>query len=297
MLPYSPVPHPIERLVLQLMAKSPEERPQNARSLIDQIATLADESQRALANPTPLPSLDAHQNTITATDMNKPTTGVVPFKTPMPSAAMTPATSLQPGLTPQPDVSQLLALVPKKKAAAILVAFAAVIVACAVVAMLTVQHFQSARAGVASLPPPPLPPPTPVKHDDEPRPVPVPAATLVPPVPVPAEPPVMVRAEAAKREEKRETRREKQQERKAERASEPVLAEKAGEIRFKPDPPGDWKLGVDGALPLAAPQKFKDLAPGPHEVRWVSRKLDVDKVVTVRVPAGETILLNTPPSL
>src|SRR6185437_9989643 len=107
-VPYSPVPAPIERLVLRLMAKNPDERPQNAGALLDALKNLAEESHRALTNPTPQPaSLTPEQNTMTSTDLGRGgghVTDVVQFKTPMPKSAGggTPGTALNAPGTPYP---------------------------------------------------------------------------------------------------------------------------------------------------------------------------------------------------
>ena len=104
LVPYSPVPAPIERLVLRLLAKSPEERPQSAQALLDALANLAEESQRALTGTPPPSALDPAQPTMTATDLGKHGTDVVKFTpTPRPPGSPGPPGSL--GDTPRPPGS------------------------------------------------------------------------------------------------------------------------------------------------------------------------------------------------
>ncbi len=229
-VPYSPVPGPVERLVLRLLAKNPDERPQNAVSLLDALKNLAEESQRALQNPTPPPSsLEPHQATMTATDLNKPSTGVVPFKTPMPLTAQTPSTAMQ-GLTPQPDYSQLLpelmsqvkrAVTPRRIAVASVVAL--VFIVCAGVGVYTMVQAAAARArtatdtggarppvasAVAIVPAPPAAPPAPAP----------PAPPAPPPQTAPQAPPETARHRA--RADWREARDARRAARKGDAASE-----------------------------------------------------------------------------
>ncbi|HEY4222165.1 MAG TPA: hypothetical protein VGO62_12500, partial [Myxococcota bacterium] len=270
-VPYSPVPHPIEALVLRLMAKNPDDRPQTAQALIDLLQNLAEESQRALNNPTPAPlSLEPHQNTITATSMGgTAATGVVPFKTPgaakSAAAAFTPATALSG--TPQPvDMSQLIAALPKKKiAAAVLLGLA--IVAAGLVALVFASVNAAERRNERRRPPVAVAPTTPAVAPTPPV---VPPVPPVPPV-VPVTPPP-VETPAEKRIDRKEVQRieklERVEAREKEKAKEEAAAVSgSGLVTLKTTPPstifidGDTQ-GVDSGF---AERTF---ATGKHHARF-----------------------------
>jgi serine/threonine protein kinase len=84
LLPFSPVPAPVEALLARLLAKRPDERPADARAIVDAIDALA----TAALQPTPLPALRADQ--ATEHDLARPPTGVLVF----------PSTGI--GTNPQP---------------------------------------------------------------------------------------------------------------------------------------------------------------------------------------------------
>jgi serine/threonine-protein kinase len=75
LLPYSPVPAPVEALLARLLAKRPDERPADARALVEAIDALA---TAALQQPA-LPTLGAEQPT--ERDRFLPVTGVLAFGT------------------------------------------------------------------------------------------------------------------------------------------------------------------------------------------------------------------------
>jgi len=62
-LPFSPVPAPVESLVMALLAKQPSQRPPSARALVDANDALMTQA-RAAASETPLPSLGPNESTI-----------------------------------------------------------------------------------------------------------------------------------------------------------------------------------------------------------------------------------------
>jgi serine/threonine protein kinase len=107
LLPYDPVPAPVERLVGRLLAKRPEDRPANAAellALLDQIR-----AEAAHAN-TPVAGLPADAATEASTDPFG-ATGVVPFPTPDLLARITPSAPAT-SITPQ----RPLALTPPRAA-------------------------------------------------------------------------------------------------------------------------------------------------------------------------------------
>ncbi len=110
LVPYSPVPAPIERLVLRLMSKAPNDRPAHARELLGLLHNLADESQRSLLVTA------LHDSEPTVTDFNGRRTGVAPF-TPPPGAttsstSATPALAMVGGPSPTP-APELLRQLPR----------------------------------------------------------------------------------------------------------------------------------------------------------------------------------------
>jgi eukaryotic-like serine/threonine-protein kinase len=90
-LPFSPVPAPVEELVLQLMEKAPEARPADAATLLQRITGLAEESRRALAS---LPAASAFDPTVTDAELLR-RTDVMP-------AGWRPPSDAPPGVTPTP---------------------------------------------------------------------------------------------------------------------------------------------------------------------------------------------------
>jgi serine/threonine protein kinase len=126
LLPFAPVPAPVEALIMRLMEKTPQARPDSAEALVALIDALSD---AAVAANTPMPSqsmrtsLGIDQKTLTAGD-DIARTGVVPFSTPQrPSSAasaaasvVTPPTSLTPATAQHAAAPQ--ALMPPSSAAA-----------------------------------------------------------------------------------------------------------------------------------------------------------------------------------
>ncbi|MDP2343249.1 MAG: serine/threonine-protein kinase [Deltaproteobacteria bacterium] len=296
LVPFSPVPAPIERLVLRLMAKAPQERPANASDLLALLKTLGEESQRSLSAPTPPP---AHSD-LTVTDMGNGT-GVVPFVgTPRPApiapplgtpsqglttTSPTPGASYSPSQTPAP---QLLQQLPRSwfVGAALVIVFA--IVAGSVVSVFAMRHAQeedredavalAAKVPVAAIEAPPIalpPPPPPV------------VAELPVAVPVVVEPVVPVEARAIEKREKREKREKIVKEPVKE---DVVVVAGVGVLMVRPKPTSTvWKVGVDDRFPLEAPQRF-DLTAGPHTLKLSSSSLNVSVTRTINVVAGTTVV-------
>jgi serine/threonine-protein kinase len=283
-VPYSPVPAPIEQLVLRLMAKNPDERPQNAGALLDALKNLADDSQRALANPTPPPhSLTPEQPTMTSTDLRGTPqhTDVVQFKTPSPKPSTsipTPGTAMNPAGTPFPPgtplpadfVSQFIASIPKKRIAA--VATLAVLLVAGVIGVIVAVaiHFATPQTVVVSAPP--IPTPLPVAPTPPP---PTPPAPPAPP-PLASTPIVEASAPIADATAKSPTTHvEKSTKRGAEtkhdKAATPPVAvappNATAWVHFRSDG-SDASVSVDGKIARNPPFDEELDASKPHSLQW-----------------------------
>ncbi len=98
LLPFAPVPAPVEALIMRLMEKTPQARPDSAAllaQLVDQLADAAVAANTPMPSASTLTSLGADQKTMTgASDVGS--TGVMPFSTPQRPAPSTPTTSTAP---------------------------------------------------------------------------------------------------------------------------------------------------------------------------------------------------------
>lgn len=335
LVPYSPVPTPIERVVLRLLAKNPNDRPKDARELLITLATLAEESQRSL-NATPSPSLlsgNPHDATVTdLADIHR--TGVVPFVgTPKPattdprlsarpdmSGTGTPATAqFAPGMTPPgaTPLPQLLAQVPKKTMALLLLGLVVFVGGVATVATVAANRGmrehdrderESARAPqVPQVPQPNLQvPPSLVVPSQLPPPMPSP-----PPAPSSPSPPSPVPATAIVEEPVKLTREERRA-RKGQRekvANTPIVTsdaavasdaksdatsdsgrKKPSMLSVKPLPVADWTIRVEDGYPMQAPYVEK-MPPGKYRLTIESKKLQKKLEIVADVKPNETTLI------
>lgn len=299
LVPYSPVPTPIERVVLRLLAKNPNDRPADARELLITLATLAEESQKSLS-ATPAPSLlSGSPNDATVTDFaDIHRTGVVPFVgTPKPptdprpdmTGTGTPATAqFAPGMTPPgaTPLPQLLGQIPKKVFAAMGAALVALIVV--IVLAMTALTARLNAPNVASAPSVTVP--VPQREKVSALPVAAQIAPSTPMLPAVAPPSPSPPAEAAepfkkRRDKKSETKSETSETKNETKSSESVGT---GKLIFNPKPKKlGWLIQIDGAVKGREPGEF-ELAAGPHMLR-ITTPAHPGKAITkvVDIKAGE----------
>jgi serine/threonine protein kinase len=295
LLPFAPVPGPVEALVMRLLAKTPAERPADTVALIAAINALQNAAEQAntplstsLSTPT---SLSPGESTVTSLGDG---TGVVPFVgTPRPLApvatplALTPPASTTavtglPVAAPAPPASSP----PRRTLAAAVVGVVVVIGLLAALAvrvtrdgdgeyrrrgLIERRDDRRARIDLPSPPlvavaAPPVPPPTTTTATTT---TPVPPTPEPPKVPTPPTPPTP---------------------RRPGRLTPPppatVADNRRGTITLVPMPRGHgWRVSVDGGPPRETPWTLSTSA-GAHTLVFTSAKMPAPITRTIVVAEG-----------